>query len=155
MKKEIIVSCLLLFVLFACTKNVDDAYSNVTGAQVISEANVPATVLNTFNASFGSSTEREWRHENDIFICQFNMNSQRHEAEFENDGHEDSHSVICIEAVVPQVVLDAFLSSYPTDIVYEWKLNNDNTWKAHFMRSAVKYEVTISENGDILKSEHD
>ncbi len=145
-----------MFILFACTKNVDDANSAVTGTPVISEANVPAAVLNTFNASFGTSVEREWRHKSDdTFICQFNMNSQRHEAEFENDGHEDSHSVICIEAAVPQVVLDAFLSGYPTDIVYEWKLNSDNSWKAHFMRSAVKYEVTISANGDILKSEHD
>ncbi len=155
MKKEIILCCLSFVILFACTKNADDYGSSTTGSMVVSEASVPGAVLNTFNADFGTSTEKEWRHKDDTFICQFNLGGQRHEAEFESDGHEDSHTLICVEAAVPQVVLNAFLSAYANDIVYEWKLNNDNNWKAHFLRSGVKYEVTISADGDIIKSEHD
>lgn len=154
MKKRIISVCLSAFILFACKKNVDDAGSS-TGSQIISQADVPAAVMGSFNTSFSSSTEREWRHGDHEYYCQFNMNDQRHEAEYEDNGHEDSHSVICLDAAVPQLVLTTFGTNFPNDVVYEWKLTNDNTWKAHFLRNAVKYEVTISASGDILKTEHD
>ena len=156
MKKKIILGCLSVLIFFACKKTADNATGNTGTTQIVSEASVPAAVLSTFNASFSTSTEREWRHENDgRFTCQFNMDDQRHEAEFRDDGHEDSHSVICLDAAVPDVVLNAFRSNFPNDVVDEWKLNADNSWKAHFLRNGVKYEVTISAAGDILKSEHD
>ena len=156
MKKKIILGCLSVLIFFACKKTADNTTGNTGTSQIIAEASVPAAVLSTFNASFGTSTEREWHHgSDDRFTCQFNMNDQRHEAEFGDDGHEDAHFVICLEATVPDVVLNAFRSNFPNDVVYEWKLNSDNTWKAHFLRNSVKYEVTLNAAGDMLKSEHD
>jgi hypothetical protein len=154
MKKKIIICALSFFLILGCKKNVENATNNL-GTQIILQTNVPAAVLNTFNASFSKSTEREWRYEDDQYICQFNMNSQRQETAFDDNGHQDHHSVICLDAAVPQVVLAAFRSNFPNDFVYEWKFTNDSNWKAHFMRSEVKYEITINTNGSILKSEHD
>ena len=42
---------------------------------------------------------------------------------------------------------------YPGDMVYEWNLRNDGSWKAHIMRGTVKYEATFSATGALLKFE--
>jgi hypothetical protein len=83
------------------------------------------------------------------------MDDQRHEADFEKTGIETEHNIICLNAAVPSVVINAFTSNFPSDLVYEWTLTNEGTWKAHFLRGSVKWEVTFNNNGTIIKSEHD
>jgi hypothetical protein len=144
-----------LFVLVACKKSVDSAPNN-NSSTVITESSVPAAVMSSFNTSFSSATEREWHHgSDDSFTCQFNMDHQRHEAAFDDKGHESHHSVICMNTAVAQLILDAFTTNFPTDLVTEWTLTSDNTWKAHFMRNAVQWEVIFSNTGSIIKQEHD
>lgn len=157
MKQTIIVMLTASILFMACKKNAGNTGSNTgTNSNLIAESSVPFTVLNAFNASFGTSTERAWRHGKDQgYMCQFNFDDQRHEAQFDDDGHQSSHSVICIDEAVPSIVLNTFDLNFPTDIVYEWKLNNDSTWKAHFFRGTIKWEVTINSTGNIIKSEHD
>jgi hypothetical protein len=53
------------------------------------------------------------------------------------------------------VVLNAFRAKYPNDNVYEWSLKNDGSWKAHFNRNTVKWEVLFSATGAFIKEEHD
>src|SRR4051812_16889666 len=90
-----------LLVLVACKKSVDSTPNN--SSTVIAESSVPAVVMSSFNTSFSSATEREWHHgSDDSFTCQFNMDDQRHEAEFDDKGHESHHSVICLDTTVPQ-----------------------------------------------------
>jgi hypothetical protein len=140
----------------ACNKEV--AGTNNTGGSVniVPVSAVPAAVISAFNSSFSGASETEWQHNSDdSFSCQFNMENERHEAHFDDKGHESSHSVICLDAAVPAAVLNAFRKAYPTENVYEWKLNSDNTWKAHFMRAAIKWEVTLNNSGTIIKAEHD
>ena len=145
--------CLLLA---ACTKEVPGTSNTGGSVNIVPASAVPAAVISAFNSSFSSASETEWQHNSDdSFTCQFNMENERHEAHFDDKGHQSSHSVICLDAAVPAVVLSAFRSAYPTDNVYEWKLNSDNTWKAHFMRGSIKWEVTFNTSGTIVKSEHD
>lgn len=149
----VITSCLLLS---ACNKEVAGTNNNGSGSvNIIPASAVPSAVLSAFNSSFSTATETEWQHNSDdSFTCQFNMENERHEAHFDDKGHQSSHSVICLDGAVPSAVLDAFRASFPSDNVYEWKLNNDNTWKAHFMRGAIKWEVTLNNSGTIIKTEH-
>jgi hypothetical protein len=152
------ISLVLFTVLcfLACKKNVDTTVSTPETAVVVPEAAVPTTVLTSFNASFSSSTEREWRHTpDDRFICQFNLDDQRHEADFDKTGNETKHNVICLDAAVPSVVINAFTAAFPSDLVYEWSLTNEGTWKAHFLRGSEKWEATFNGDGTIIKSEHD
>ena len=79
---------------------------------------------------------------------------QRHESSFDDNGHQTSHSISCISAAVPAVVLNAFRARYPSDNVYEWTLKNDGSWQAHFYRSTVKWEVSFSATGVFIKEEH-
>ena len=145
-----------VLIFFGCKKSVDSAGSSAPSSTIVAESSVPASVISSFNSSFSTSTEREWHHtSDDNFICQFNMSSQRHQAEFDDKGHESSHSVICLDDTVPALVLNAFSTSFPGDIVFEWKFTTDNNWKAHFMRGSIKWEVTINNSGNIVKSEHD
>lgn len=142
--------------LTSCKKEVVNSNGNTGAITVIPASSVPANVITAFNSSFSNATESEWHNNSDdSFTCQFNMDDQRHEARFDDNGHQSSHDIICIDAPVPFTVLDAFRSAYPTDNVYEWKLTNEDTWKAHFLRSAVKWEVTINNAGNVIKSEHD
>ena len=142
--------------IVACKKEAATVSNQPATTNVIPASGVPQSVLTAFNASFSSATETEWQHNSDdSFVCQFNMDDQRHEAHFDDKGNESSHSVICTDAAVSSVVLDAFRKTYPADNVYEWKLNSDGTWKAHFMRNAVKWEVTFSATGTLVKEEHD
>jgi hypothetical protein len=153
MKGSIILTALVLFLFTSCKKSSVDNNSNGTDITVVSASAVPQAVRTTFDANFSGATEIEWHHSSTHFASQFNLNGQRHDAEFDDNGHQSSHTVICLEAPVPQVVLDAFRTRFPTDNVYEWNLRTDGTWKAHFMRGTVKYEATYSATGVLIKFE--
>jgi hypothetical protein len=153
MKKVFILVFFASLFIISCSKSsVDD--SGTGTASVVSSSSVPQVTRNALTTNFSGATEIEWqRHSSSSFEVQFNHSSQRHSAGFDDSGHQSSHSIVCIDAAVPQVVLDAFRQRFATDNVYEWKLRNDGTWKAHFMRSAVKYEATYSSTGILLKFE--
>ena len=123
---------------------------------VIAASSVPDVVVSSFNSSFAGSTEVEWHKKGEhAFEVEFNQENERHEAEFDDNGHESSHSVICTDGAVPSAVLTAFRNAFPADNVFEWKLNSDGSWKAHFMRGAVQWEATYTADGSQLKVEHD
>jgi len=155
MKNKLIIAAFGLFSLTACTKSALDNNSNAAGtANVVAASSVPAAVITSFNNSFRGSTEVEWQHNSsNSFTSQFNLGNQRHDAGFDDNGHQSSHSIICLDAAVPQAVLDAFRQRFSTDNVYEWKLTNAGEWKAHFMRGAIKYEATFSATGAFIKFE--
>lgn len=138
--------------LFSCTKNADNSTLSDT-ASIVPASSVPQEVLSSFSSSFSGSSEVEWRHHsNDDFSSQFNQSGQRHEARFDDKGHNSSHKVISLTAV-PKAVLDAFATQFPSDVVYEWNLRSDGTWKAHYMRGTIKWEATFSVTGSLLKNE--
>jgi hypothetical protein len=104
--------------------------------------------------NFSGATAIEWqRYSSSSFEAQFNHSSSRHSAGFDDNGNQRSHSIQCSDGPVPEVVINAFRQRFPTDNVYEWKLRNDGTWKAHFMRGADKYEATYNTSGTLLKFE--
>lgn len=155
MKNRIIPAFILALSMAACSKSAmeDNAPANTTGtANVVPAATVPQTVRNSFNNSFTGATEVEWQRSSNTFVSQFNLSDQRHDARFDDNGRQSSHTVISL-AAVPAVVLEAFRQRFPNDNVYEWKLRNDGTWRAHFMRGTIKYEATFAADGTFLKFE--
>lgn len=153
MKKIIILLFFSAFILSACSKSTVDDNGSGTAVIVASSA-VPQATVTAFSTDFNGATGVEWqRNSSSSFTVQFNQSSQRHDVGYDDNGHRSSHSIICLDGPVPQVVLDAFRLRFPTDNVYEWNLRNDGTWKAHFMRSGVKYEATYSAAGAMLKFE--
>lgn len=136
----------------SCKKDIRATPRN--SAQIISAANVPSAVIQAFNTNFANASEIEWEQEDDNFICQFNLSRQRQEVEFDDKGSERRRSVISTAGAVPAVVLDGFRKHFD-DLVYEWKLTNEQTWKAHFFRNNLKREVTLDSFGNVLKQEHD
>lgn len=154
MKSIFIIAALGLFSFAACTKSGLGNNSNTGGnANVVPAASVPSVVISSFNNNFSGATGVEWQRHSSSFEVQFNHSNQRHSAGFDDNGHQSSHSIICIDAAVPQVVLDVFRQRFPSDNVYEWKLRNDGTWRAHFLRSGIKFEATFSATGVLLKFE--
>jgi len=154
MKNKIILAILGILSFTACTKSGLIDNSNPSGtANVVPASSIPAAVINSFNSSFSGATEVEWQQHSSSFTGQFNLGNQRHDAGFDDNGHQSSHSIICLNAAVPQVVLDAFRQRFSTDNVYEWKLTNAGEWKAHFMRGTTKYEATFSATGAFIKFE--
>ena len=154
MRNKLLLFSLCVMLLASCSKSGTDNSSGSGNAVIVPASSVPSAVITSFNNSFRGATEVEWQHNSSsTFTSQFNLNSQRHDAGFDDSGHQSSHSVICLDAPVPQVVLDAFRSNFPTDNVYEWNLRSDGTWKAHIMRGTVKYEATFSAAGALLKFE--
>jgi hypothetical protein len=148
--KTIFVALFGLILFSSCSKN-DNGLANE--AQTISESAVPAAVRTAFNNSFPAATETEWQRVNNEISCQFNRSSSRDEARFDDNGQQRSHRSIST-AAIPAVVLQAFRTQFANDVVYEWKLRSDGNWKAHFMRGSVKWEVTITPAGTIIKVEH-
>ena len=154
MKNKIIPAFIAAISLVSCSKeSVDNNGSNTTVA-VVTATSVPASTTTAFASEFSGTGSVEWmRAGNNSFTVHFNQSNQRHSAGYDDNGHRSSHSVISISAAVPQVVLDAFRQLYPGDMVYEWNLRNDGSWKAHIMRGTVKYEATFSATGALLKFE--
>lgn len=155
MKNTFLLSVLGAVVLTSCSKSaIDDNTNSGGGAVVVQASAVPSAARTALSTNFPGASEIEWqRNSSSSFTSQFNQNNQRHSAGFDDNGHQSSHSVICLDAPVPQAVLDGFRQNFPTDVVYEWNLRNDGTWKAHIMRSGVKYEATMSAAGAVLKFE--
>ena len=152
--KSIRIPIILLAISFAaCTKSsIDD--NGGASVDVISSSSVPAATTTAFNNEFSAASGIEWqRNSSSSVTVQFNHSSRRHSAGYDDSGHRSSLSTICFDGPVPQVVLDAFRQRFPTDNVYEWKLRNDGTWRAHMMRGSVKYEATYSASGELLKFE--
>lgn len=160
MKNKILLAAIALFPFVSCTKqgvenNGSNSAGNGTGnTTVVPAATVPSTTTTAFSNEFSGATGVEWqRNSSSSFTVQFNHSSQRHSAGYDDNGHRSSHSIISTDGPVPQAVLDAFRQQFPTDNVYEWKLRNDGTWRAHIMRGAVKYEATFSPTGSLIKFE--
>ncbi|MCX6317320.1 MAG: hypothetical protein NTW29_08515 [Bacteroidetes bacterium] len=154
MKNFLLVSVLSTALLVSCSKSATNDNSAGGSTVIVPASAVPGTTRTALTTNFPGATEIEWqRNSSSSFTSQFNQNSQRHSAGFDDNGHQSSHSVICLDAPVPSVVLDAFRANFPADSVYEWNLRNDGTWKAHIMRNGVKYEATLSATGTVLKFE--
>lgn len=155
MKSKITAFIAAVVIFSSCSKSdVTPNTNTTTTANVVPASSVPSAARSTFSSNFSGATEIEWQHNSSHdFSVQFNLSAQRHEAHFDDNGSQSSHSLVCLEAPVPSVVLDAFRVRFPTDNAYEWKLANDGTWKAHFMRGAVKYEATYSATGTLIKFE--
>lgn len=153
MKNKIILLSLAASLFVSCSKQgtMNPAASgNVT---LLAPAAVPSATTTAFSNEFSGSANVEWMRSGSGFTVQFNHNGQRHSAGYDDSGHRSSHSVICTDGPVPQLVLDAFRQQFSTDLVYEWSLRNDGTWRAHFMRGTVKYEATFTATGSLLKFE--
>ncbi|MFZ9388553.1 MAG: hypothetical protein ACO25B_11800 [Chitinophagaceae bacterium] len=155
MKNKLTIVLISAFAFASCSKQA--IRENGTGAgniTVVSPAQVPVATTTAFSNEFTGASGVEWqRSSSNSFTVQFNFSSQRHSAGYDDNGHRSSHSVICTDGPVPQAVLDSFRTLYPTDQVYEWKLRNDGTWRAHIMRGSVKYEATFSATGTLIKFE--
>jgi hypothetical protein len=160
-KLFLFASCLIFAV--SCKKSTDGVTSQDGVVAAISASSVPAPVLNAFATRFPGSTQVEWfsvssnssssSSSSREFEVEFNHSSQRHSSRFDDSGNERRHSISCTDGPVPQVVLTAFRSTHPNDIVYEWKLRNDGNWKAHYMRGTVKWEATYTAAGVLVKEE--
>lgn len=146
----LIIFCIITFI--ACRKDISSA--NFNQPVPVLSSSVPGSVIGSFLNTFNSTAEVEWFEDDHNFITQFNMDSQRHQSKFDDEGNEIEHTVICIDAPVPPAILQVFRKSY-SELVSEWKLTNGGDWKAHFLRKGTKIEVTISSTGSILKEEHD
>jgi hypothetical protein len=159
MKIRLLASAALFSLLaFTACKKEDSSTPAATNPQaitVVPQSAVPAATVAAFTAGFAGATEVEWHRSGNNFEVEFNHQNQRHHAGFDDNGHQSSHSVTCINAVVPAVVLAAFRASHPNDNVYEWSLKNDGSWQAHFYRNTVKWEATYSAAGTLIKEEHD
>ena len=154
MKKIIFIAAISTLFISACTKSAVESNNGSNINSVVDASAGPLATKTSFSNEFIGASGIEWqRNSSNSFTVQFNQSNQRHDACYDDSGHRSSHSIICINAPVLQVVLDAFRLRFPTDNVYEWKLNSDNTWKAHFLRSGVKYEATFSATGTLLKFE--
>ena len=154
MKSKIIPALIAAISLVSCSEEAVDNNTASTSVAVVPVSSVPSTTSSAFSTEFSGSSSVEWlRGSNNSFTVQFNQSNQRHSAGYDDNGHRSSHSVISLSAAVPQVILDAFRQLYPGDMVYEWNLRNDGTWKAHMMRGTVKYEATFSATGTLLKFE--
>jgi len=153
MKNRIILAALVVLSFSACSKSSLSPSNSAGNAQVVNAASVPAPVIASFTNSFNGATNIEWFRGNNSFTSQFNISGQRHEAVFDDNGHQSSHTVICIDGPVPTAVLESFRQRFSMDSVYEWNLTNEGTWKAHFMRGTLKFEATFTAAGALLKFE--
>ncbi len=153
MKNNMLIALITLSFLSSCSKSGLNSGTAAGSAQVVAPLSVPAPVITAFNTDFNGATSVEWFRGSGGFTSQFNLGNQRHEAGFDDNGHNTSHHLICTDGAVPAGVIDAFRQRFAGDNVYQWKLTVDGNWKAHFMRGAVKFEATFSPAGALLKFE--
>jgi hypothetical protein len=159
MKNKLILAAICFLLATSCKKS-NDGVTPQEQVTVISASSVPVVVITAFNNSFPGSTEVEWRSvnisgrtEKNEFEVEFNHQSQRHSSRFDDNGVSKKHNITCTSGTVPAVVLAAFRATHPTEVVTEWKLRNDGTWKAHYLKNTVLWEATYTVAGVLVKDE--
>jgi hypothetical protein len=164
MKNKLLVlaSCLVL-AMVSCKKSdsvtpIDQSVVTPIPPSAVA-ATVPSVVTSSFASRFAGATEVEWfsvtasNSQGREFEVEFNHSNQRHEARFDDKGVERHHGINCTDGPVPQVVLTAFRSTHPNAVVTEWKLRNDGTWRAHYLKGTVAWEATYTAAGVLVKDE--
>ena len=53
----------------------------------------------------------------------------------------------------PPAVATAFIATFGSLPVQQWKLRSDGTWRAHFLKNGVAWEATFTAGGSMIKSE--
>ena len=154
MKKTFAILAAFTLLFLASCKKADVPPTTTEAITIIPQSAVPAAVVTAFTARFAGASELEWHKSGSLFHVEFNHNSQRHSASFDDKGTENEEHITCLTGAVPAVVLDAFRARNANDSVYEWKLGSDGNWKAHFNRNGVKWETTFSPTGTFIDEEH-
>jgi hypothetical protein len=154
MKKTFAILAAFTLLFFTSCKKADVTSTSTEAITVIPQSAVPAAVVTAFTARFAGASELEWHKSGGLFHVEFNHDSQRHSASFDDSGHENEEHITSLSGAVPAVVLTAFRTRNPNDSVYEWKLTTDGNWKAHFNRNGVKWETTFGPTGTFISEEH-
>lgn len=131
MKKTFaILAAFTLLFLASCKKaDVTNTSATAEAITIIPQSAVPAAVVTAFTTKFSGASELEWHKSGSLFHVEFNHNSQRHSASFDDSGNENEEHITCLTGAVPAVVLAAFRTRNANDSVYEWKLTSDGNWK--------------------------
>jgi hypothetical protein len=158
MKTKLLLFVLVVTSLVSCKKTTELLPAEVQN--VVNEANVPITVLAAFNSAFTGATQVEWRTvattgrtTKQEFEVEFNHQNQRHICRFEDNGTQKGHSISCTSGNVPQIILTAFRATHPSEVVTEWKLLANGSWKAHYLKGAIVWEATYTAAGVLVKDE--
>jgi hypothetical protein len=158
MKKILLLAVLAIITMVSCKKSNEVLPTEMQ--TVINEATVPVAVRTAFNTNYSGATQVEWRsasssssNNSQEFEVEFNHQSQRHISRLDDKGSQKSHSISCSSGPVPQNVLTAFRATHPTEVVTEWKLRNDGTWKAHYLKGTIVWEATYTAAGVLVKDE--
>jgi hypothetical protein len=162
--KHLLTILVISLLLSSCGNNTDGALTNSQKNNVndnSSTNNIPAAVLESFEAKFPSALEAEWEKEGDIFEVEFVYNDEEIEAEFKSDGQwlltEKEISI----SDLPESVTASISEEYPGFTIEEAEeiehYKHGNAFEVEIENEEngieTEMELIINEDGNILNQE--
>jgi hypothetical protein len=146
MKKHISVFTLALFVSIS------------SFAQDISEAQVPAVILNTFKKDFQKATDVEWELKGTNYDVDFEIEKADHEVWYDAAGNVLKHKQDIKQSDLPAAIKNGIVKNfkdYRASDVKRIQTGNSVTYKVDLKSATEKWEVTFDEAGKVLTKDPD
>ncbi len=128
-------------------------------SQKLSKENVPATVKSTFAAKFPKATAESWEIDFENYEVEFKLDKTEMGATFDKDGVWMETETPIKSSALPKLVKEAIKKEFGE--LTELKLTDCEkveskekvTYELVVAKGENKYELVISESGEILKKE--
>jgi uncharacterized membrane protein YkoI len=123
-------------------------------AQSISQSNVPAVVLNTFQLNFPNATNVKWRLKEGNYNVEFKSNSKANKLTLDHRGEVVRHSQDLFVSEIPEKVLATIrsrVSYYDIHDADRWEENGEVTYQISFKVDGKNHLFRVNEKGKLLK----
>jgi hypothetical protein len=123
-------------------------------AQGISQSNVPAVVLNSFQLSFPNADDVKWKLEKGNYHVSYKVNSKANKLILDDKGKVLRHSQDLFVSEIPREVLETIGSRveyYDVDDADRWEFDGKITYEIKIEVDGKNHLFRINDKGKLLK----
>ncbi|MBW8683590.1 PepSY-like domain-containing protein [Chitinophaga rhizophila] len=127
-------------------------------AQKIPSKDVPSVVLNNFQTKFRNAEDVEWKHKNNYYEVEFEINHRDYEIKYNPKGGVISYEEELDVNTVPSNIQSAIKTKYPNSTVREAEKKEKNglTYKVGIKDAAgEKWDIVLDQAGKIISEKRD
>ena len=117
---------------------------------------MPAAVKTAFAKYYPNVNKVKWNREDQVFEAKYFEGSQRHDAEFDAQGHLLARERVIAEIDLPKAVLDAYRKDFPEHDLSEIEEITDArtgniSYELDITRGKRKFEAIYSPTGNLIR----
>jgi predicted acylesterase/phospholipase RssA len=129
------------------------ATSCTSFAQDISQKDVPAVVINTFQQKFSNQANVDWEMKKGLYEAEFKVNGIEHNVYLDNTGKMVTYKQEITEIELPATVIATikkYFSDYKLDEIEKYQEGITVTYKVKLEKGKDERKVTFGSDGKVI-----